>query len=130
MTNQFFPIERLRHFSADSQVYRAFNHLIAARVGTLLMVPVHRVSGRCDGVVDGCPVPWEEVHAVLEYPHNHPITELDGLHCADEYVHLAEMLGLDLLACKIDRIAPMVNGEEKVLRLVHPCGVRYAVVLG
>jgi len=59
-------IDILRGFSADGRLYRAFDHLIAARHGSLLMVPLIVLQGRFDGVVDGCPVPWEEVCAVLD----------------------------------------------------------------
>lgn len=129
MTGHFFTFCMLRHFSADGQVYRAFNHLIAASMGRLLLVPIHLVSGRCDEVIDGCPVPWEEVHAVLEYPVSHPVDQFRPHAWSDELQKI-EVLGINAADCGIDRIAPMVKGEEKVLRLVHPCGVRYAVVMG
>lgn len=131
MTQPFFPIERLRMFSADGQVYRAFNHLIAARMGTLLLVPQLLVVGRLIDVVDGCPVPWEEVHAVLEYPVTSPVAHADAT--LAEFNHQqrfdAFCLGLSPAECVLDHIAPLVNGTEKVLRLTHPCGVRYAVVM-
>lgn len=131
MTAKFFPLERLRLFSADGLVYRAFEHLIAARMDTLLLVPVHLVTGPWHlpsgrpAVVDGCPVPWEEVHAVLKYPVTHPLTQPAKWNVDIELKYL----GIDASACELDAIAPMVNGEEKVLRMVHPCGVRYAVVM-
>lgn len=128
MTTPFFPIERVRLFAAEGAIYRAFHHLIAARMGTLLLVPLHLVTGRCDAVVDGCPVPWEEVHAVLEYPPIHPLTNPINWN-VDDHVQQLEYLGIDPAECEMDHITPMVNGEEKVLRLVHPCGVRYAVVM-
>lgn len=126
MTDPFFPIERLRLFAADGVTYRAFHNLIAARMGTLLLVPMHLVTGRCDAVVDGCPVSWEEVHAVLEYPAIHPLTNPANWNVND-HVQQLEYLGIDPAECVMDYISPMVNGEEKVLRLVHPSGVRYAV---
>lgn len=128
MTAHVFRIDHLRLFAADGQVYRAFDHLIASRMGTLLLVPMHLVYGRCDEVVDGCPVPWEEVHAVLEYPVTHPLTQPAKWN-VDDYIEQLEYLGIDTSACELDAITPMVNGEEKVLRMVHPCGVRYAVVM-
>lgn len=136
MTAHFFPIERLRLFSADGQVYRAFHHLIAARMGTLLMVPLRLVTGPFhlpDGkpaLADGCPVPHEEVFAVLQYPVTHQLADPQGYGWnVDDHVQQLEFLGLDPGACEMDYITPMVKGEEKVLRLVHPCGVRYAVVM-
>ena len=125
MNHIHIPIDRIRLFSTDGQLYRAFDHLIAARMGTLLLVPLHLVVGRCDEVLDGCPVPWEEVFAVLEYPQQPPYATL----IQDDLIEQLEHIGIDIAACERDTIAPMVNGQEKVLRLVHPCGVRYAVVL-
>jgi len=86
---------------------------------------MHLVTGRCDAVIDGCPVPWEEVHAVLEYPSGSSAT-WQGI---DDHVQQLEYLDIAPAECEMDHIAPMVNGKEKVLRLVHPCGVRYAVVV-
>lgn len=134
MTDPFFPIERLRLFSADGQVYSAFDHLIAARCGTLLLIPMniatgpwHLASGN-PAVVSRCPVPHEEVFAVLNYPSTRPLSDTD-FRDIDDQVQQLEYLGLDPGACEMDYITPMVNGEAKVLRLVHPCGVRYAVVM-
>ena len=129
MTAHFFPIERLRLFSANGQVYRAFHHLLAARMGSLLLVPLHLVLGRCDAVIDGCPVPWEEVHAVLDYPAVNPLTN-PAKWDIDDHVAQFGYLGIAPAECVLDYITPMVGGEEKVLRLVHPCGVRYAVAMG
>lgn len=135
MNEPLFYIDNLRQFSADGQVYRAFDHLIAARMGTLLMVPIKRVkvawhlpSGR-PSTVNGCPVPYEEVHAVLEYPVSHRLDQTMS-HAWNDPLQQIERLGLKVLDCDIDYIEPMTNGTEKVLRLIHPCGVRYAVVLG
>jgi hypothetical protein len=125
MTENFFPIDRLQLFATDGQLYRAFDHLIAARMGTLLLVPFHLVVGRCDDVLDGCPVPWEEVFSVLEYPRQHIYTALIQDDLIEQLIHL----GIDVADCELDTIAPMVNGPEKVLRMAHPCGVRYAVVM-
>jgi len=133
MTSQFFPVDPLRRFSTNGLIYRAFNHLIAARMGTLLMVPMQLIAGRCDDLIDGCPVPWEEVHAVLEYPHQlirHPHHDKGGFGRFGTHAEQLINIGIDPAACRLDHISPMINGEAKVLRLIHPCGVRYAVVLG
>ena len=98
-------------------------------MGTLLLVPLHLVTGRCDEVVDGCPVPWEEVFAVLEYPATHPLTNPDQWNGTNNAMRTFASLGLCFMGCTLDYIAPMVNGKETILRLVHPCGVRYAEVM-
>jgi hypothetical protein len=43
-----FPIERVRLFATDGMIFRAFGHLLAARMGTLLLIPFNLVVGRCD----------------------------------------------------------------------------------
>ena len=125
MNKPFFPIDRIRLFSADGQVYRAFEHLVAASMGTLLLVPERLVVGEHGAIQEGCPVPAEEVYAVLHYPSYKPVllTTLKGP------LQVLQGLGIDPADCDIDRISPMVMGREKVLRLVHPCGLRYAVVM-
>lgn len=129
MTTTIIHIDQLRQFSADGQVYRAFGHLIAARMGSLLLVPLPLVEGRLDQVLDGCPVSWEEVFAVLEYPARHPLTNPAQWHGADSAVRAFTRLGLDLTGCVLDHITPMVQGKETTLRLTHPCGVRFAEVM-
>lgn len=62
----YLHISALAPFSADGTIYRAFDHLIASRMGTVLLAPIHAVQGDLTQVVDGCPVPWEEVGAVLD----------------------------------------------------------------
>lgn len=52
-----FPVRHL---------YRAYGHLIAARAGMTLMVPMARISGRLDDLMDRCPIPWLEAAAILE----------------------------------------------------------------
>lgn len=124
--NMAIPFNLLSLFSSDRQVYRAFGYLIAARMGTLLLVPPRLALGDLSGVIDGCPVPSEEVYAVLEYPPSNPLTTTSVW---NDRVQQLEYLGLDPAEFEMDTIAPMARGEEKVLRLVHPCGIRYAVVM-
>lgn len=131
MNNIAIPLNLLSIFSADRQVYRAFDYLIAARMGTLLLVPPHLVLGDLTNVVDGSPVPSEEVYAVLEYPPVHQIEKKrwNGLTTYTDEIHQLEYLGMDPAEFELDTISPMVRGTEKVLRMVHPSGVRYAVVM-
>lgn len=130
MNVPLFHIDLVRIFSADRQVYRAFGHIVAASAGSLLLIPQHMVDGHgiCE-VIDKCPVPPEEVYAVLEYPAGDAVITLSESDESHEAVQLLQCLGIDPNACRLDHISPMVNGEEKVLRLVHPDGIRYAVVM-
>lgn len=129
MTPSLFSLSHLSQFSANGQVYRAFNHLIAASMGRLLLIPIHLVAGRCDTVIDGCPVPWEEVHAVLDYPVN-LLTDPREIEIAFDALAASGIFSvLHLHKWEADHISPMVNGEEKVIRLTHVSGIRYAVVV-
>lgn len=57
----------LRQFSRpDSDaMFRAYDHLIGARLGMTLMIPVASARGPLLPVVDHCPVPWLEATAIL-----------------------------------------------------------------
>lgn len=57
----------LRDFGrpVSHEIFRAYDHLIAVRLGMVLMVPVSSVSGVLTSMTDLCPVPWLEATAVL-----------------------------------------------------------------
>lgn len=50
---------------ANDFLYRAYDHLIAVRLGMTLMVPIRATAGRLIPMVDRCPVPWLEAAAIL-----------------------------------------------------------------
>jgi hypothetical protein len=128
MRDRSIHIDLVRSFGADGKAYFAFHHLLAAQMGALLLVPVSLAMGSLVQVVHGCPVPWEEVHAVIEYPQVHPLKSLGKWGIDSKQVQIFLQLGLDPEECEFDHINPMVNGKDgKVLRLVHPSGVRLAV---
>jgi len=126
------PIDRLRLFSADGHVYQAFNHLIAARNGTLLLVPPALVLVGGGEIVSGCPVPYDEVLAVLDNPVvtlcDHLLAKTFAWLAANDAVQQLNYLGINPDDCLIDQIMSPQSLNTSVLRLVHPCGIRYAVV--
>lgn len=61
-------IETVARFAVDGRVWRAFDHLLVAWPGGLLLVPVGLADGDLTRVIDGCPVPWGEVWAVVDAP--------------------------------------------------------------
>lgn len=58
----------LLRFNRPTQpfLHRAYDHLIAARLGMTLMVPVGATAGRLVPMRDQCPVSWLEVQAILD----------------------------------------------------------------
>jgi len=62
------PLQSIAAFAHDGRVCRSFGRFLAARNGSLLVVPVVLVSGDFSAVRDACPVPWTEVLAVIESP--------------------------------------------------------------
>ena len=57
--------DQLLCFSADRQLYRAYDHALVASDGMLIAVLLTQLDGRIDDIVDACPIPWQEVLAVL-----------------------------------------------------------------
>lgn len=118
------PISVLSSFSADDRVYRSFNRLIAASPGTVLMVPMRLVHGSLAEVVDGCPVPWEELHDILE-------SEAGAVHVFDfgtesysrRVLRLAEFAwsGWSLDFININR-----NPNASAWRFTHDSGICFA----
>jgi hypothetical protein len=61
-----FPAELVRNFNAPTKrFFRAFDHLIGARNGMVLLVPMVASMGKLDAVVDMCPVPHLEATAII-----------------------------------------------------------------
>lgn len=59
-------IEAIHRLTDNAPLHRAFNHLIAAGPGWLLAVPLKLLRGQIKGVVDGCPVPHDELLALID----------------------------------------------------------------
>lgn len=120
------PVSVIAAFSLDGHVFRAFDHLVAAGVGELLFVPQALAQGDLRGVVDRCPVPWDEVWAVLDTPLE-ASAAIDTEAMAWNWPRLYQM-------CRggwqLDRIGLGGSaGERKALdRLTHVSGVRFAQI--
>lgn len=59
-------IDELRPFAGNGQLYRAFGCALAAGDGVLVAVPIALMAGNLQVLIDGCPVNWAEVCAVLD----------------------------------------------------------------
>lgn len=120
-------IEELRRFSQDGALYRAYDHLIAAAHGVLLVAPLIVVQGRFDRVVDGCPVPWEEVFAVIDSESLPFMMDLVRMPQITAELDRLDSLGLDRHQWEFDFIGTHDDTRRNILRLTHVSGVRYAV---
>lgn len=112
------PLVSLLAFAQDGRVFRSFDHLILARAGSLLLVPVWAADGDLRRVTDGCPVPWEEVFDVLDAP-------AAGVSVGDPDIvprRLRELAGDDWQL----QMFRMARRTRPTRRFVHSSGVRYA----
>lgn len=68
-----FPISAMHDFVQGGTVWRAYQHLFAAREGAVIVVPATEVWGPFDGVLDGLPLPWAEAWCLLSADHEHAV---------------------------------------------------------
>lgn len=112
---------QLAPFSGDGRLYWAFDHLIAARPGAILLVPLYVVLGQIEGALHGCPAPWDEICDVLQ---------AERSHAAPADVRGA---GSAMVAALAD-LAPEMWLEDRILtggaiaaRYTHVSGITFAV---
>jgi len=124
MMRRVWPLEvsvsAMAAFS-DGSVFRSYDHLLAAGAGTLLCVPMGLAAGDLRSVVDGCPVPWEEVFSVIDSGCATPL-ELPPNLVEHQYPALASLAregwSMDLIA--------LGAGRLRHARLIHVSGIRFA----
>ncbi len=112
------PLETLLPFSHDGRAFRSFDHLIFARVGCLLLVPVWMGAGDLRRVVDGCPVPWEEAFDVLDAP-------ALGVTMGDQVCVPKPLLALAAEGWQ-QQVFRLARRVETTRRFVHSSGIRFA----
>ena len=120
----FLHLSAMAPFSGDGNLYRAFGQVIAASHGAVLLAPVQIVKGDLTAVLDGCPVPWEEVDAVLSAELDDAIPfSLDGAAGYGEALRRMAAITPDKWVAGQISLSP-IGGAVWVLR--HPCGLRFA----
>lgn len=117
-----FPLRAIAGLSEDGTVYRAFNYLVAYRHGELLLVPVAMGGGDLRRVVDRCPIPWEEVCAVLDSPPEDPTPLSPEVFARN----LPAVAAWRAEGWTIDHIALGASPRRVLKRYVHFSGVRFA----
>lgn len=115
-------VEAVARFAGDGRVWRSFDHLVAYSGSALLLVPVGLARGNLMGVVDGLPVPWEEVVAVLSAEG----AEARGL-TVEALVGLNPLLAVVFTpeGWVVDRVPPGPK-VPTLTRAIGPDGVRWA----
>lgn len=120
------PLSAIARFSHDGVVFRSFNYLLAARVGSLLAVPVALASGDFSVVRDGCPVPWTEALAAVDTPKSPFFKELT----AERLAYLAPLVAslFPPHAWGQDSISLGADGQSSVCRVISADGVVFCWV--
>lgn len=119
--------DALCDLSSNRRLYRAYDRLIAATHGTVLIVPQIMVKGRFHDVVDGCPVPWEEVYSIIEMPVKPFVMDLASMPAVHDQLYRLGCLGLDRSQWEFDLIGIHDDSRRNIIRFIHASGVRYAV---
>lgn len=120
-------VKVVSRFATDRRVWRSFDHLLAAGPGTLLCVPVGLADGDLTSVVDGCPVPWPEVWAVLDAPTQRSTAVLGE----EELYRCAPLAAVSFAPFGWVRdVVPAQATVPTITRLTAPDGVRLALLGG
>lgn len=120
------PIEQIAEFSATGKIYRAFDHLIAAQMGSVLLVPICLTRGDLLTTIDGCPVPWDEIHDLL---HLGRVAVSDFDLDPDAYSdQVTKLFALSREGWTLDVISINRHPAGRAWRFCHISGIRYAVV--
>lgn len=117
-------VATIARFAGDGRVWRSFDHLLATGPGRLLLVPVGHAEGDLTAVTDGCPVPWQEVWAVLDAPAVAPV----GV-SAERLARLAPLAAVHFQPHGWLRdVVPAAGSVPTLTRLSGPEGVRLALL--
>lgn len=119
------PVSSVARFAVDGRVWRAFDHLLATGPGRLALFPVGLVDGDLTRVVDGCPVPWAEVWAVIDAPE----APAGRVLTPEALARLAPLAAAHLPphGWWMD-VVPSRATVPTVTRLTAPCGARLALL--
>ena len=117
------PLILIAAFAVDGRVFRAFDHLIAAGVGEILFAPVVIAEGDLCGVIDYCPVPWEEAWAVVDTP----LDEARPL-CDKDMTKWPRLSRLHATGWSFDEISigNSAGPNKSIERVSHNTGLRFA----
>lgn len=125
-SNALFSLPQLAAFCAPgAPLYRSFGFVLAVQSGSVLLAPVGRVEGDLRQLRDGCPVPWEEVAAVIDMPPNGRL--LQGAEMVATAPRLAHVFSPYGWSRDFLRIGP---GPIGAVRLIHENGLRCGFVPG
>ena len=116
------PLLLIGALAVDGRVWRAFDHLIVQFGGGVVLVPVGLVEGDLTGVIDRCPVPWEEVWTVLDVPPG-CVRQVSERTMYERYAGLVKLGGA--VGWVWEDLSP-AGRVPTIRRLMAPNGVRFA----
>ncbi|OWY40093.1 hypothetical protein CEK28_04985 [Xenophilus sp. AP218F] len=109
-------IKTLLPFSADRRVFRSFGHAIVAEHGLVAVAPLHALDGSLLGLVDGCPVPWDEACAVIDAGGGAPV-ELDSRDFTDVVARLATVAVTGWRMATLPALRAVVFGHDNGVKV-------------
>ena len=114
------PVSVLKKYSYKGVCYRCFDHVIAVQSGLVVAVPTTIVSGPVQGVHPYCPLPWEEMWAILDTA---PSAEAEF--DTDLFAHIPQILNELGLSKEVFKTAPLPEYKSTVF--VHASGIRVGI---
>lgn len=115
-----FSIMTLAKHSKDGRVYRSFDHVIVATCGMVVAVPITQTVGELHSLAPFCPVPWEEMWAILDTP-----AEARAAFDLDLFAHIPAVL-VDLGIADDEFLAAALP-EFSATVFAHPSGLRLGI---
>jgi hypothetical protein len=112
-------IKTLLPFSSDRRAFRSFGHAIAAEPGLVAVVPLHLLEGSLLGLVDGCPVPWDEACTVIDADAAGAEVDLDNPDFTDVVARLANVAVTGWRMAALPAL--------RAVLFAHDCGLRVAI---
>ena len=115
-----FPSNALARHAKNGVIHRCFDHIVAADLGLVVAVPVTLISGCLKNVPAHCPVPWQEMWAILD-------TEASGraVFDLDLFAHVPQVLAD--LGIAHDEFAVANLPEYSATVFAHKSGLRLGI---
>ena len=114
------PVSSMLKYSSDGNIYRSFDNIIVVMSGLVIAIPITLITGNLKSVQPYCPVPWEEMWAILD-------TESTkvGRFSEDLFAKIHEIFKHLVIADDVFNIAELP--EYKATVFMHDSGIRVGI---